>query len=54
MKIRVAYSENERDRKELHEKAVKSLFPDVKVKETAEKGGFQHTVLTIPKPQRTK
>lgn len=52
MKIRVAYSENEQDRKELHEEAVKSLFPNARVKETAEKDGFRHTVLTIPKPRK--
>lgn len=51
MKIRVAYSENEQDRKELHEEAVKNLFPNARVKETAEKDGFRHTVLTIPIPE---
>lgn len=30
---------------------VKKLFPDAKVKETAPKDGFLHTVLTIPKPK---
>lgn len=48
MKIRVTYSENEQGRKLLHEEAVKSLFPDTKVKETAPKDGFMHTVLTVP------
>ncbi len=51
MKIRVAYTAEERERKELHQKAVKMLFPDTKVKETAEKEGFLHTVLTIPIPK---
>lgn len=50
MKIRVAYSENEKDRKAQHEAAVKRLFPDTKVRETAAKDGFLHTVLTVPKP----
>lgn len=53
MKIRVAYTENEMDRKILHEAAVKRLFPDTKVKETAPKDGFLHTVLTVPKPKNT-
>lgn len=53
MKIRVAYTENERGRKEQHEEAVKRLFPETRIKETAEKDGFRHTVLTIPKPQST-
>lgn len=52
MKIRVTYSENEQGRKLLHEEAVKSLFPDTKVKETAPKDGFMHTVLTVPRPTK--
>lgn len=48
MKIRVAYTENERERKRQHEEAVKRLFPDARVKETAPKDGFLHTVLTVP------
>lgn len=51
MKIRVAYTENEREKKKLHEETVKRLFPDTKVRETAPKDGFLHTVLTVPKPQ---
>lgn len=31
----------------------KALFPDTKVKETAPKDGFLHTVLTVPKPGNT-
>jgi hypothetical protein len=53
MKIRVAYSENEKDKKMMHEAAVKSLFPGTKVRETAPKDGFLHTVLTVPKPGKT-
>lgn len=49
MKIRVAYTEDEQDKKVLHEAAVKRLFPDTKVRETAPKDGFSHTVLTVPK-----
>lgn len=52
MKIRVAYSENEKDRKAQHEEAVKRLFPDTKVRETAPKDGFLHTVLTVPRPTK--
>lgn len=48
MKIRVTYSENEKDKKLQHEAAVKRLFPDTKVRETAPKDGFRHTVLTVP------
>ena len=48
MKIRVAYTEGEQDKKKLHEEAVKRLFPNTKVKETGLKDGFLHTVLTIP------
>lgn len=54
MKIRVAYTESEQDNKKLHEETVKRLFPDTKVKETAPKDGFLHTVLTVPKPKNTK
>lgn len=48
MKIRVTYLENEKDKKLQHEAAVKQLFPDTKVRETAPKDGFSHTVLTVP------
>lgn len=51
MKIRVAYTEIEQDKKKLLEKVTKNLFPDTKVKETTQKDGFFHTVLTIPKPE---
>lgn len=50
MKIRVAYSENEREKERLLEWAVKRLFSDTKIKETAAKDGYLHTVLTVPKP----
>lgn len=53
MKIRVAYSENEQDKKRLHEEAVKRLFPYTKVKETPARDGFLHTVLTVPKSKDT-
>ena len=49
MKIRVAYTENERDKKKQLEDITKRLFPDTKVKETGLKDGFLHTVLTVPK-----
>lgn len=51
MKIKVTYAENEKEKKAKHEAIVKKLFPDTKVKETTPKGGFLHTVLTIPKPK---
>lgn len=53
MKIRVTYTENEKNRKAQHEAAVKALFPDTKVRETAPKDGFLHTVLTVPIPRKT-
>lgn len=53
MKIRVTYTKKEQYKKVLHEQAVKQMFPDTKVKETAPKDGFLHTVLTIPKPEKT-
>lgn len=52
MKIRVAYSENEQENKLLHESLVKGAFPDTKVRETAPKDGFMHTVLTVPMPKK--
>ena len=53
LKIRVAYTEDEREKKRLLEWAVKRLFSDAVVKETAAKDGFLHTVLTVPKPKKT-
>lgn len=53
MKIRVAYTEGEQDKKKLLEEVAKALFPDTKVRETAPKNGFLHTVLTVPKPENT-
>lgn len=53
LKIRVAYTEDERNKKRLLEWAVRRLFSDTVVKETAEKDGFFHTVLTVPKPRKT-
>ena len=53
-KIRVTYTAEEQERKQLHETAVKGLFPDVKVQEATPKDGFLHTVLTIPKPKIKK
>lgn len=52
MKIRVTYAENEQDKKKMHEETVKRLFPGTKVRETAPKDGFLHTVLTIPRPTK--
>lgn len=52
MKIRVAYLENEREKEQLLEWAIKRLFSETKVKETAAKDGYLHTVLTVPKPKK--
>ncbi len=52
MKIRVAYSENEREKERLLEWAVKRLFSDTKIKETAAKDGYLHTVLNCSKAQK--
>lgn len=51
MKIRVAYTEDEREKRRLLEWAIKRLFSDTVVKETAKKDGFLHMVLTVPKPK---
>lgn len=53
MKIRVAYTEGEKDKKKQLEEATKRLFPDTKVNETGMKDGFLHTILTVPKPKKT-
>jgi len=53
LKIRVAYTEDEREKKRLLEWAVKRLFSDTRVKETTERDGFLHTVLTVPKSNKT-
>lgn len=53
MKITVAYTEGEKDKKKLLEEAAKRLFPNTKVKETGLKDGFLHTYLTIPKSKNT-
>lgn len=53
MKITVAYTEGEKDKKKLLEETAKRLFPNTKVKETGLKDGFLHTYLTIPKPKNT-
>ena len=52
MKIRVAYSENEREKEQLLEWAVKRLFSDTKIKETVAKDGYLHKVVTVPKPKK--
>ena len=53
-KIRVTYTAEEQERKQMHETAVKGLFPDVKVQEATPKDGFLHTVLTIPKIKKSR
>lgn len=53
MKIRVAYTEGERNSVQSIIEHTKSLFSDTKVKETAPKDGYLHTVLTVPKPRNT-
>lgn len=52
MKIRVAYSDDERGNEKLLEWVVKRLFSDTKIKETAAKDGFLHTVMTVPRPPK--
>lgn len=49
LKIRVAYTEREREKMRLLEWEVQRLFSDTRVKETGIKDGFLHTVLTIPR-----
>ncbi|MFG6321990.1 MAG: hypothetical protein K1W41_10780 [Lachnospiraceae bacterium] len=53
MKIRVAYTEGELDRKQQHEEAVRQMFPDTRVRQTATRDGYMHTVLTVPRPGET-
>lgn len=53
MKIRVAYTENEQNRVQSIIEHIKGRFSDTKVKETAPKDGYLHTVLTVPKPRNT-
>lgn len=52
MKIRIAYIEPEKNEVQSVIEHVQSCFTDTKVKETAPKDGFLHTVLTIPKPRK--
>lgn len=52
MKIRVAYTEIERNTVQSIIEHVKGQFTDTKVKEIAPKDGFLHTVLTVPKPKK--
>lgn len=51
MKIRIAYTDEEHDKKEAVKNAVQNLFPTTKVKETPNKDGFLHTFLTVSKPE---
>lgn len=53
MKIRVSYLAEEKEKKQIHEEFVKRTFQGAKVKETAPKDGYLHTILTIPKPRKT-
>lgn len=53
MKIRVAYTENEKEKMQRLEGAVKRLFSDARAKQTTPKDGFLHTVLTVPRPKDT-
>lgn len=52
MKIRVAYTEGEKDKEKQLEEAAKRLFPDARVKTTGLKDGFLHTFLTVPKSEK--
>lgn len=53
MKIRVAYTEIERNTVQSIIEHIKGRFSDTKVRETAPKDGYLHTVLTVPKPRNT-
>lgn len=53
LKIRVAYTENEKEKMQRLEGAVKRLFSDARAKQTTPKDGFLHTVLTVPRPKDT-
>ena len=49
IKVQLSYN-NEKDRDALVW-LVKWLFPDVKIRELAEKDGYKHTVLTVRNPK---
>ena len=49
IKVQLSYN-NEKDRN-LVAWDMKRLFPDVKIRELAEKDGYKHTVLTVRNPK---
>lgn len=53
MKIRIAYIESELNTVQSIIEHTKGLVTDTKVKETAPKDGYLHTVLTVKKPLNT-
>lgn len=53
MKIRIAYIESELNTVQSIIEHIKGRFFDIKVKDTAPKDGFLHTVLTVKKPHDT-
>ncbi|MFV0362384.1 MAG: hypothetical protein ACK5LL_04750 [Suipraeoptans sp.] len=53
MKIRIAYIKSELNTVQSIIEHIKGRFADTKVKETAPKDGYLHTVLTIKKPLNT-
>lgn len=52
-RIKVAISYHDKCDRDAIQAVIKGLFPDTKVKETGLKDGYQHTVLTVPKPTNT-
>lgn len=53
MKIRIAYIEPEKNTVRNLIEHVQRSFKDTKIKETAPKDGFLHTVLTVSKSKNT-
>ncbi len=47
MKIRIAYTDAERGKRDLLIYLVKRFYKGVKIREAAPKDGYNHTVLTI-------
>lgn len=52
-RIKVAISYHDKCDRDAIQEFVKGLFSGTKVKETAPKDGYLHTVLTVPKPPKT-
>lgn len=52
-RIKVTISYQDKGDRDAIQEFVKGRFSDTKMKETAPKDGYLHTVLTVPKPRNT-